>query len=358
MMQLSNIKKYLLALLFIVVQSQGIDLDKISLNGFTSVKITKQLDEIGYGDPNYSFDAELFDLLANFQISDHMRVTADVSWNNGAENKYGSANLEYAFIEHTFLDEIKFRIGKILTPFGVFNEMRLAKPAYYSVDIPLSTSEPMRLKTNGFSFFPASGIGASLTGETTYDYSKHIEYNLFFSNGIQDSATNPYEKDGNKSKSITGRFKFDVLQNLKLGKSVFIDNVADGKNLLIFSDGYEAEYVWDRFSILGEGIISTLFSKDSTGNKQNIQQRGAYMQASYNFNMGMTPYLRVEVFDPNSRTKEDYTWVLLTGLHYEFSNWYVFKLSAAYHHYAKNSHYPLLRGAGYTEIQSSLVLGF
>ena len=78
-----------LILLCLLPAAYSIDAEQFSINGFTSIRMDKQVDQIGFGDRNYSLDAELFDLLMNFQIGEQMRMVSNLSWNHGAEKEYG-----------------------------------------------------------------------------------------------------------------------------------------------------------------------------------------------------------------------------------------------------------------------------
>jgi hypothetical protein len=49
---------------------------KLTINGYSGFEFEKQIDEEGNGDPNGSFDADLFDLVLNFQVTDAIRFRA------------------------------------------------------------------------------------------------------------------------------------------------------------------------------------------------------------------------------------------------------------------------------------------
>ncbi len=337
-----------------------LDPDRISLNGFVSFEAEQQIDAIGLGDPNFSLDADLLDLIFNFQIGENMRTVCDISWKHGHESSknYGALDLEYVFIEHTFFDEIKLRIGKILTPFGNFNEILQAKPAYYSVDVPLSAEIVKQFAPTSFLFFPKSGMGISIQGETVFQYTKSLEYHFFVANGLQDSSTNPYEMDGNISKSIAAQLRFSVTDNIKVGKSIYIDNPVHPIHRLIFSDGYEFEFNNGKFRLLSELTIGNLYKdKDITENSQ-VTQAGAYIQPSFSFESGLTPYFRFDILDPDIKLDDNYSFVTTLGIHYELSNWYMVKSEVDYFHFGKKSQVPQLSDAGYTTFKAALVLGF
>ena len=147
----------------------ALDSNKITINGYTSFEVEKQVDGQGKGggDPHLSFDADLFDLVVNFQVSDQVRAAADFTWEHGvaSEDDRGNAALEYGFVEHTFSDLFKIRVGKMFTPFGIFNEIHTAKTAFLSVKEAASTNKPERIVEGAFRFFPRWGVGIALRGD-------------------------------------------------------------------------------------------------------------------------------------------------------------------------------------------------
>ena len=53
--------------------------DKVSINGYSSFEFEKQIGEEGRGDPNGSFDVDLFDLVINVQATDRLRIATDIT---------------------------------------------------------------------------------------------------------------------------------------------------------------------------------------------------------------------------------------------------------------------------------------
>ena len=331
----------------------GIDSERITVNGFSNVEIEKQIGTSGLGDPNGSFDGDL-DILLNFQIGEKMRVTGDFSWEHGFDSKEsrGGSSLEYTFIEHTITDMLKIRVGKILTPFGIYNEIHRAKPAYFSVKIPRATISPIKWEPNAFVFFPKSGMGIELFGETVYDRSKGIEYNLFVSNGLQDSSVNPFEKDGNGGKAITARIRFEVSEGVQIGKSFYIDMPSDTITELLFTDGYELQWMWEGFQLMTEVVIGNEWQRD----KERRQQIGVFIQPAYSTLSGFTYFARGEFYKSSFKEKKDYVTLLIGGVLYEISNWYMIKCELDYFRFGDGN--SLLPHQNYMEIKASLVLGF
>ncbi|MBN1782996.1 hypothetical protein JW948_17815 [bacterium] len=117
--------------------------ENIRINGYSGFEFEKMFGDEGKGDPNGSFDSDLFDLVFNVTTADYLRIAADITWEHGAatEDGRGNAAVEYVFCEYLVRDWLKFRAGKMFTPFGIYNEIHTAKPVILTVNEPLSTKK-------------------------------------------------------------------------------------------------------------------------------------------------------------------------------------------------------------------------
>ena len=90
-----------------------------------------------------------------------------MTWEHGAatEDDRGNVALEYGFVEYAVSDLLKVRFGKMFTPFGIFNEIHTAKPAFLSVKEAAGTNKPERIVEAGYRFFPRWGTGIALRGD-------------------------------------------------------------------------------------------------------------------------------------------------------------------------------------------------
>ena len=186
--------------------------DRIRINGYTSFEFEKQLEGKGKGagDANGSFDADGFDLVLNIQATERVRAALDLALEHGVATEDGRGNvaMEYGFVEYAFSDLVKLRLGKMFTPFGIFNEIHTAKPAFLSVKEPASTNKTERIVEDGFRYFPRWGAGIAVHGDGLIG-ERNFSYDVFLANGDQ-SETNPFEEDNNTAKSITGRWRFET----------------------------------------------------------------------------------------------------------------------------------------------------
>jgi hypothetical protein len=328
--------------------------DRIVINGYTNFEFSKQISKEGAGDKNGSFDADQFDLVFNITVSERIRVAADLSWEHGTatEEGWGNQALEYGFVEYALSDKLKLRFGKMFTPFGVFNEIHTAKPAFLTVKEAASLNKNDRIVEGGFLFYPRWGAGIAAHGDGVLG-GKDFSYDVLVANGEQEEL-NPFEEDENSAKSITARLRVDVTEKLRLGYSFYRDRMSSDTYKGLESHGFEAELELSRLRILGEVAFGALDFRDGSSQRQ----LGWYIQPSYHLNHGFTPYIRFDFVNPNRDLEEVSGRDLIVGLNVEMSKNFQLKLeNNAFKGGAKSSlaQYP---NRGYHEFKAALVLGF
>lgn len=328
----------------------------ITINGYTSFEFEKQIEDEGNGDgdPNGSFDADLFDLVFNLQVDDKVRVSADITWEHGAatEDDFGNVALEYGFVEYAFSDLFKVRAGKMFTPFGIFNEIHTAKPAFLSVKEPASTNKTERITEAGFRFFPRWAVGVALRGDGIIG-GRDFSYDVLLANGDQE-ATNPFEEDNNSSKSVTARFRLEPSELFHLGNSFYYDKQDSGGTERLVSDGIELRFQSEAWRLLAEFVVG--WRRLEEGGR--VTQFGWFLQPSYHFENGMTPYFRLERVDPNLDSDQDHGYDVIAGLNYEITPGFMLKAENNYYKGAADSSLAEFPGASYNELKAAIVLGF
>ena len=180
--------------------------DMFSIGGYYELEFEKSFSD-DYGDPNGSFDMDLFDLVLNFRPSDRFRISADLTWEHGPATESGQGNVavEYAFAEYSLYKALKIRGGKMFTAFGIYNEIHTAKPANLSVKEPFSTNKPKKIggKKEGNAFFPRWQTGIAALGTFNIG-SVGVDYIAQISNGDQ-----RYENPENNNENLTSTTKND-----------------------------------------------------------------------------------------------------------------------------------------------------
>ena len=346
----------LIAWAVIVSPAIAADWDQITIHGYSSFEFERQIETEGEGagDANGSFDADLIDLVLGFQVSDRLRAAMDITWEHGAASEDGRGNvaLEYGFAEYTVSDLFKIRVGKMFTPFGIFNEIHTAKPAFLTVKEAPSTNKPKRIVAGAYRFFPRWGTGIGFQGEGIF-HDRSFDYDVVIANGEQDNS-NPFEEDDNIAKSVTARFRIDATPALKIGVSVYYDHITEPGFDAIWSHGLQMEYLKRRLRVLTEVVLGR---KDLAAGG-SLDQLGWFVQPSFHFDNGVTPYLQYGYIDPDLDTNNDAGFDLIIGVNYEVSPFFMIKVENNYFKGDSASSLGAFPGSSYNEIKAAVVLGF
>jgi hypothetical protein len=357
--------------------------ESFRLNGYTSFEFEKQLTEDGEGDKNGSFDADLFDLVLNWRANDRLRVAADVTWEHGAaaEDGRGNVALEYGFAEYAFGDFLRVRAGKMFTPFGIYNEIHTAKPAFLTVKEPFATNRTDKWGT-AIRLYPRWLVGLQATGNGTTPIGDW-DFALAVSNGEQyqyagefDIAGNPFEEDNNKEKALTARVRLATAANVEVGLSGYFDTikVVDGAgdplagslrqvaygvsvkwSLPAPAIGIEAEFVAADFnpSPALKAAVAATAPMDTAATK------GATAMVFWHATETLTPYARFEYLDPDDDISNDVISLALAGVNYRTGFGLVLKLEGDYTMAQKNSAFgDGVDGLNFLEVKAAAVVGF
>ncbi len=340
--------------------------DSFRVDGYSSFEFERMLSKNGAGDSNGSFDADLFDLVINWRGSDRLRVAADVTWEHGAASEDGRGNVavEYAFAEYSFADFARLRAGKMFTPFGIYNEIHTAKPAFLSVKEPLATNKNDKLGSP-MRFYPRWGTGLALLGNVVLPGGVAWDYVVALTNGEQEH-TNPFEEDDNRQKAIQGRVRLTVLDQLELGVSAYRDSLTEldlagdptsGRTAQL---SYGAQATWR--STFGPGVelefVRGSLKPSSAAVGPELTGQGATAMAWWTLSDRYTPYARVEWLDPNTKASNDRALVYLAGLNVRVGGGLVVKAELDKYD-VQDGNTELGGGKGdYTEVKAALVVGF
>ncbi|MBN2383830.1 hypothetical protein JXQ70_13225 [bacterium] len=335
--------------------------EKIWINGYSSFEYEHQFGDEGKGDPNGSFDADLFDLVLNIVPVSQFRVAADISWEHGTatEDDYGNVALEYAFGELTLYDWLKFRAGKMFVHFGIYNEIHTAKPAFLTVKEPMSTNKNSKFGSE-LRFYPRWCAGLAVLGNGHISDMEY-DYILQIANGDQEN-TNPYEEDDNEQKAFAGRFILSPLADLKLGLSFYTDCLTELDD--------EGEDTDERTALRSYGIFGQ-WTTDTIGleleyvtgsidpSKGETVSRYAYTaMVFYKLYDRYTPYIRYEYLDPDDEISDDQATLFIYGLNVKMnSNLYV-KCELDTIQAGDNNQYFGDEDNDYTEFKGSVAIQF
>lgn len=353
-------RKFLLLFLFMSVSLKADWTEKIMLNGYFSFEYEKNLDREnggGYqGDPNGSFDSDLFDLVLNVHPSDKVRVAADVTWEHGpsTEDDRGNVALEYAFAEYIHSQSVKFRAGKMFTAFGIYNELHTAKPATINYKEPLSTNK-IHYLGGSVNFFTRWGSGVAVLGDSML-YGHPLDYIIQVTNGQNDGEGNPYDTDDNVNKAVTARIRVDLSNDLQLGASFYTDtyseynstNDIEGEGKIV---SYGLQTIWkatENTRLQAEFVGGTLKEHESA----KVTRYGFNIMPTYDLTDTLTLYYMYEFFDPDTDTGNDTSTLHNLGFNYELDDVMFIKCEI---YNQKSQDDALLT---YTQFRAAFVVGF
>lgn len=307
------------------------------------------------GDPtNGSFDLRHFNFLMDVKILPELRVKGQIEYDHGPDTERGLGGiiLEYAFGEYTVTDNLTIRAGKTLTPYGIYNELHDATPAFLSVDI--SESIYKSNMQGGFAMFPKWSTGLAVVGQLPLlSGLELIEYTLYIGNGESLLGTNDSQYDDNLNKGVGGRINFvgddsifEAGVSIYYGdKAVTEDNLDERHLAAIFS--IEANI--DDINIHGEYAYSELGEKE---------QKAWYIQASYRFGR-LTPYIRYQTLDPQADVDNDEWNTILGGVNYSINDNLFLKLEWNEHSREDNNLGVIDEGnESFSEVRTALTLFF
>ncbi len=335
--------------------------DRIRINGYSNFEWEYQLSnhDKGRGDKNGSFDADLFDLVLNFQPTDRLRVAADLTWEHGPATEDGRGNVaaEYAFAEYKITDALRLRAGKMFVPFGIYNEIHTAKPATLVINESFSTNKPERLGAPA-RFYARWGAGLEAVGQF-HSGGMNGDYSLLLFNGESD-VVNPFEEDNNRPKAVAGRVRVEPHPTFKLGasfysdrRSVYDDKGADtGGRVTQNAVGASLEWTPGQSGVELEWVGGQIPSSGTARTSTN----GISLVLSHHVGSRVTPYLQWEYLDPDKDVKDDAANVFLAGLNVKIDTGAFVKIEVS--RFTAGSANTRLAGKEYTQAAAAFAIGF
>ncbi len=337
--------------------------DRITIHGYSSFEVERRLSDIGRGDPNGSFDADLFDLVLNVQATDRLRVATDITFEHGAasEDNRGNVAIEYAFAEYFVTDALQLRAGKMFLHFGIYNELHTAKPTTLTVKEPLSTNKNNKFGSD-FRFYPRWAVGLAARGQGG-GASIEWDYIVQVTNGEQEE-TNPFEEDDNTAKAVAGRFRVSPLRDVTLGVSAYYDRMTEldangddtGERTSLISYGAHLEWL----SPIGLGLQAEYtggFVEPSVltvGPK--IERNAATAMVYQQIAERVTPYVRWEYLDPNLSIDDDIATMWVYGLNLRVDSGLFVK--AELNTVQSGANNDRFAGTDFTEFKAAIAVGF
>ncbi|RMF65681.1 MAG: hypothetical protein D6743_07640 [Calditrichaeota bacterium] len=264
-----------------------------------------------------TFDLHHFNLLANFLLDSKARVFGEIEWEHGTDTDLdgpdstsaGFVRVERAWLEYAFDSKLKLRFGKFLTPFGIYNEIHDAAPAYDTTLLPQSIYAKHR---NPFGeeqrFYAKFAIGIQALGRVSLGGASLL-YHALLSNG---RGSNPFEQDDNANKALAARVLGEIPSiGAKVGYSFYTDRNGLAKNTR------QTAHAWDlRVEIRRWRLSAELAHFRLGGMRGQVSRQIAnagYGEVAYHIFGHQTVLVRYDLFNPNTARGHDLETDLTVG---------------------------------------------
>jgi hypothetical protein len=275
-------------------------------------------------DFQYTFDQHHFNVITVYRMSDRWRVFGEVEWEHGvslnASGGSGLVALERAWVEYAHTDALRVKAGKFLPPFGNYNQLHDATPTFLSSFLPNAVYGKHSNTVGGSQrLYAKFGTGIQVLG-TFFPGSWQADYYAYVTNG---RGPRPGEADNDRNKGVGGRFVLTAPNDVaRLGASYYEDRngAADGTKQRAIAA--ELAFGTSGFWLEGEALIPVLETVDGAGVPNGAFRTGLgyYVQASYRTSVGLTPFGRFGVFDPDVDVADDGDNDIVLGLNFALRN--------------------------------------
>ena len=271
------------------------------------------------GGAAWTFDQHHFNVISIYRLDDHWRVFGEVEWEHGPAHEPGSITgevvLERAILEYTRTDALRLKVGKFLAPFGLYNLRHDATPTFLSTSLPASVygSHPNTLGGSQ-RLFSKFGTGIQALGSLVAAGDWEADYFVYLING---RGPEPAEQDDNQNKGIGGRLVIRAPGNVvQVGASYYADRNGEAANTRQRALAVDLTVQHRGFLLEAEGFVPRLERVDLAGLPNGTFQsaRGYYAQVSYALAGGLTPFVRYDVYDPDTDIADNGERDLVAGL--------------------------------------------
>lgn len=292
--------------------------ENVNLHGYTDFLYKKNTKNEAPEDPsapdttNGSFDFRHLTFLVDIHVMPELWIKTNVEFDHTPDTElgYGGIIMEYGFAEYMVKDWLKLRAGKALTPYGLFNEIHDASPAYLSVTVPESVYRPEQ--KGGFSLIPKWTTGISVLGITNPCDGCEFDYVIYIGNG-ESVGINEGQFDSNPNKAVGGRAQISIDdEKFLVGVSAYYGEKAVSQTNL-------SENHWAYVISLSYNLSNfNLKAEYGQGKLASRTEYAWYVQPSYKIGR-YTPYLRVQSNDPDDTKPDDYWNAYLAGVNIQLN---------------------------------------
>ncbi len=267
--------------------------------GFFDMEVQASFDRED-SDP-WTFNQHHLNFIAIYPLSHNYRIFSEVEYEHGPtlsrNESSGKIYLAKGFLEYKHSDALRLRMGKFLSPFGIYNERHDATPTFIFTKLPYSVYGKHPL-ASGYKdrLFSKFTTGVQLVGNI-YPGSWELRYQLYAGNG---RGAAPGGSDDNSNKGLGGRLVITPPGGrLRLGASFYADKHGLDYGTLQRSLGLDAEFDAGNYHMEFELLRHHAEQLDSL-NRPNGRYKvhlGYYLLGAYTFLEKITPFFRYDYID-------------------------------------------------------------
>ena len=295
-------------------------IDHLQVHGFISqgYVITSDNKFCGDSDDNGSFDFREIGLNASYRPVPSLQISAQALSRFAGESDDGSIRLDYGFIDYSVMDKASyqwgFRLGRVKTPFGLYNETRDVAVTRPSIFLPQSIyfdrTREVALSGDGLYLYgeyrtDLGNLFLKLGGGKPRVKDREVEDSLLGSNlpGNLDDKTSYngqllYEKDGGLIRLAFTWAQLNIDYDSSASPPFDIDSGSIKFEPYVFS----AQINEERWSLTGEYALRRLkyygFSYPRIINRV-IKGESYYIQGTYNFFEDWQGFVRYDILFSN-----------------------------------------------------------
>jgi hypothetical protein len=301
------------AFIFNASPAFAVDLSKITLNGFVDLEFSSA--DNAEGNYNSSFHQHHLSFLLDVPVTDKLSAYTHIEFDHGTNINTANANqttasraggdviVENAFIRYASSDAVQFRFGRMLTPFGYYNEIHDATPAIISIAIPAAINSME--ERGGIPMFPKWSTGLNVLGTVVMGYST-LDYTIYVGNGENPAGWNDSQSDANTNKAFGARVNFQPVEYIQIGASVYSGDKASQTTTIapIQSAPHTTGGI-----LLSVNVDSFFFlSEYASSQVEGHSASAGYGQLTYVLSRRFSPYYRFEYSDPDGSVSDD-NWI-------------------------------------------------
>jgi hypothetical protein len=283
--------------------------DLVNISGYADGEFI-MTDEKGM---NNEFRVHHLSIFLKKQIAEKWRVFSEIEFEDApnTEEDEGTIFVEVFTIDYNHNPYINFRLGRFLTPGGIWNVDHYP-PFVLTQEQPQHIREIFPQLNDGLQFYGSANVADVVA-----------DYILYASNGQGTNTT--AGGDGNEDKAVGTRlkFKFPFLSKIETGFSYYTEEKDTKEDLR--AAGADLLLQWKNLKLQGE--YAKGFLDPASGSI--YQTIGYYGQLEYLYNNWTLGY-RYDWYDPKTTVDNDRKTINTIALNYHFTPYVVGKIE---HHF-------------------------